>query len=353
MTGKVGVALIGSGIFVKEEHLPAVQACEHLELKAIYSRSLKSAKGVSEGLANVDLYSDDSERSYKELLSRDDVQSVIIALPIPVQPDFIKQALSAGKHVFAEKPLAKDVASGLELLKWYHDNIDTKKVTFADFLTHGSSGVAEQWRYYNSFLFGAEKARSFGKVIGCRVKVSASIQPGMKYLETEWRKKPEYQGGFLLDGGVHFMAGMRLLLGEEAKVVKASGFTTQLQPYLLPIDTVDAVFKLANGSTGNFSASFGTTFKGGEWSVACENGSVTVSGQKVTINPKDGDEEVVEKPDEQGGVKQEVFAWAESLVSGKQEPRQLPEQALADLEVLEAMLTSGEKGGQPIELKYQ
>ncbi|KAK3651565.1 hypothetical protein LTR56_004292 [Elasticomyces elasticus] len=341
---KFGVALIGSGIFVREEHLPAVQASDDLELKAIYSRSLKSAKGVAEGLSNVDLYSEDSEKGYKDVLSRDDVEAVIIALPIMVQPDFIKQALSAGKHVFAEKPLAKDVATGKELVEWYHANIDTKKVTF---------GIAEQFRYLNAFIYGAEQARGYGKVVGFRHKLSGNVQPGMKYLETEWRKKPEYQGGFLLDGGVHFVAGMRLLLGSEAKVAKASAFTTLLQAHLPPVDTVDATFQLANGRTGQFSASFGTTFKGSEWSIACEKGSITIDGKKVILRPLDGEEKVEEKPDDLGGVKQEVFAWAKSLVNGKPESLQSPEEALADLEVLEAMLKSGESGGQPVELKYQ
>ncbi|KAI6893000.1 hypothetical protein KC334_g13047, partial [Hortaea werneckii] len=175
MSAKIGVAIIGSGIFVKEEHLPAVQACEQLDLKAIYSRSLKSAQSVSESLANLDLYSDDSDQGYPALLSRTDIHAVIIALPILVQPDFIKQALKAGKHVLAEKPLAKDVATGKALLDWYHSNLDTKQVTF---------GVAEQFRYLNAFLYAAEKARGFGRVLGFRHKLGANIQPGAKYFET-------------------------------------------------------------------------------------------------------------------------------------------------------------------------
>ncbi|KXL42905.1 hypothetical protein M433DRAFT_136154 [Acidomyces richmondensis BFW] len=344
MSGKIGTAIIGSGIFVKEEHLPAVLACPDLELKAIYSRSLKSAQGVSNNREGVLLYSEDSQQGYKELLSRSDIQAVIIALPILVQPTFIKQALAAGKHVLAEKPLAKDVSTGKELVDWYHANIDTNKVTL---------GIAEQFRYYKAFIYAGDKAREFGKVLGFRLRLGALVQPGSKYYETEWRKNPEYQGGFLLDGGVHFIAGMRMLLGREANVEKTSAFTQQLQPHLPPVDTVDATFKLANGSTGTFSVSFGTTFTGAEWSVACEGGSVAVSGKTVTIRPKGGEEQVLEKSDEYGGVKDEVFAWAKSLLSGRQEPQQRPEEALADLDVLEAMLQSGEKGGLPIELKHQ
>ncbi|KAK5119011.1 hypothetical protein LTR62_000222 [Meristemomyces frigidus] len=354
MPPPINIALIGSGIFIKEEHLPAVLACPDLNLKAIYSRTLKSATTVSkllpttesENTTQVDLYSDDSAKgeTYPDLLARDDVHAVIIALPIIVQPRFIQEALKAGKHVLAEKPLAPDVQSGRELIEWYHDHIDTNKVTF---------GVAEQFRYLKAFLYAAEQARGMGKVIGFRHFLSADVKPDMKYFQTEWRRKPEHQGGFLLDGGVHFVAGMRLLLGKEAKVERVVAFTALGREHLGPVDTVDASFRLAGGGTGGFSVSMGTSFKGARWGVACERGSVSVEGDKVTVLPVHGEERVVEKGDEVGGVKQEVFAWAKGMVSGRQEERQRPEEGLADLEVLEAMLKSGKAGGQPVELKYQ
>ena len=360
MNGKIGVAIIGSGIFVREEHLPAVQQCPDLKLKAIYSRSLKSAKSVSEDLQDVQLYSEDSEKSYKDLLERSDIHAVIIALPILVQPDFIKQALSAGKHVLAEKPLAKDVAIGKELIDWYHANIDTKKLNFS---------IAEQFRYYAAYAYGAKKVAEFGKVVGLRVRMHAFIKPGAKYYETEWRKKPEYQGGFLLDGGVHFIAGIRVLLGKE-KVKRISAYTTQLQDYLPPVDTVDATWQLENGSSGTFSVSFGTSFTGSEWSVACEGGTVSVgggskTGAHVTTKPKDGEERTEQIKDEVESFKQEhvaigsvvpeVFAWAKTIVAGggKWDPRQSAEEGLADLEILEAMIKSGEGGGKSIELQHQ
>ena len=344
------------GIFVKEEHLPAVQQCPSLSLKAIYSRSLKSAKAVSEDIPSIDLYSEDSSQSYKDLLERSDVHAVIIALPILVQPDYIKQALSAGKHVLAEKPLAKDVATGKELINWYHKNVDTKKLNFS---------IAEQFRFYAGYVHGAEKVKELGKVLGCRTRMHALIEPeSNKYYQTEWRKTPEYQGGFLLDGGVHFIAGIRVLLGGGGvKVKKVSAFTTQQQEYLPPVDTVDATFQLDNGGTGSFSISFGTTYSGSEWSVACEKGTVSVARTTVTIKPIEGEERKEEVEDRVDGAKQEhveigsvmpeVFAWAKSLQDGKWDLKQTAEEALADLEILEAMLKSGESGGTPIELAYQ
>ena len=345
-----------TGIFVKEEHLPAVQRCPDLSLKAVYSRSLKSAQSVSDGLSDIQLYSDDSDEKYAQLLARVDIEAVIIALPILVQPKFIKEALSAGKHVLAEKPLAKDVETGKELLQWYGANINRNELNLS---------IAEQFRYYAAYEHGAAKVKEFGKILGLRVRMQTCIQPGMKYYETEWRKKPEYQGGFLLDGGVHFVAGIRNLLSESGeKVTNLSAFTSQLQDYLPPVDTVDSTWKLSNGGTGTFSVSFGTTFSGAEWSIACEGGTVSVDRTIVKSKPTGGEEVTEDIPEEVqgdtkgahvpiGSVVPEVFAWAKSLKTGKWDARQSPEEALADLEILEAMLRSGEKGGEVVELKYQ
>lgn len=329
-----------------------MQKCHDLELKAIYSRSLRSAQAVSEGLPTIDLYSNDSEsKDYTALLERSDVQAVIIALPILVQPDFIKQALKAGKHVLAEKPLAKDVATGKELVDWYNKEINTTKVNFS---------IAEQFRYLPAYLQAAQKISEMGKVLGFRVRMHACIQPGSKYYETEWRKKPEYQGGFLLDGGVHFIAGIRKLIGGGGeKVKRISAYTTMLRDYLPPIDTVDSTWQLSNGSTGTFSVSFGTTFSGAEWTVACEDGTVSVDRDEVTIKPKGGEAKTEKVKDEFGdvgigsGVKSEVFAWAGSLREGKWDARQSADEGLADLELLEAMVKSGESCGQSIDMKYQ
>jgi len=152
--------------------------------------------------------------------------------------------------------------------------------------------------------------------------------------ETPWRKTPEYQGGFLLDGGVHFIAGIRYMLGEEAAIVRASAYTSQLQKHLPPVDTVHATLKCKTGVSGIIDISFGTTATGGEWVVSCENGSVHVDRGKVTTTKPDGGEPEVKEFEDSNGVKEEVQAWAEGIVAGKQHQRQIPEEALKDLDVV-------------------
>jgi predicted dehydrogenase len=267
------------------------------------------------------------------------------SLPIPVQPDYIKKALSAGKHVLAEKPIAKDIATATELLSWYNSTIKSASASAPTFT------IAENFRYIDSYGYAAEKVASFGRILGFRARVQSFVAPGGKYFETYWRKTPSYQGGFLLDGGVHFVAATRLMLGEEAKPVRLSAFTAQLQEHLPPVDTLNATILLKNGASGTLAISFGTTFTGSEYTVAAEGGTVWVSRGKVVVTPKGGEEEVREFKEEGNGVKQEVRAWAESLTKGTPNERQSPEEALRDLEIVEACLKSGEKGGEPVDLK--
>jgi predicted dehydrogenase len=145
-----------------------------------------------------------------------------------------------------------------------------------------------------------------------------------------------------------------LLLGEEAKPTVVTAFTTLLLEHLIPVDTVNAVWQTKTGISGTFSVSFGTTLSGSEYEVACEKGSVTVGNGTVTVRQgleKEG--KVTQFKDEGSGVKQEVAAWAKSLADGKPNPGQAPEEALADLEVIEKMLKSGEAQGKAESLKYQ
>jgi predicted dehydrogenase len=228
------------------------------------------------------------------------------------------------------------------LLEFY--NATDKKATF---------GIAENFRFLESYSYGSDVVASLGRMLNFRIRFDALVQPGGKYFETAWRKVPEYQGGFLLDGGVHFLAATRLLLAGQ-KIVRTSAFTAQLQEHLPPLDTVHAVVQLGSGVSGTIEMSFGTTFSGSEYSVACEKGTVSVSRGKVTIVRigTDGkrEEELKEFTDEGNGVKPEVKAWAEGLEKGQADERQSPEEALKDLQLLEGMLKSGEQKGAPVEL---
>lgn len=145
------------------------------------------------------------------------------------------------------------------------------------------------------------------------------------------------------------IAGLRLILGATENITSVSAQTQQQQPYLPPVDTVDAVVKTASGATGIVSLSWGSPFSDNAFEFACEKGMVTMHFDRVTVNGEDHTIEFDGK-----GVVPEVAEFATAIVNGRPvENRQSPEQALADLEVLEQMLRSGEVEGEKMRLQLQ
>lgn len=141
---------------------------------------------------------------------------------------------------------------------------------------------------------------------------------------------------------MHFIAATRLLLGPSVHATSVSAFTAQHLPYLPPVDTVDAVWKLSNGASGTFSNTFASPVGTSEYRVVCERGTVTTGFGSGPMSPayvsvkRAGvdDEERKDFPEAGFGVKPEVTAWGEKLEKGGFDERQAPEQALKDLEIV-------------------
>lgn len=146
---------------------------------------------------------------------------------------------------------------------------------------------------------------------------------------------------------------MRVLLGKEELPTSLSAYSSLLQKHLPPVDTLSSVWQTKSGISGTFAMSFGSTYSTKNITVIGDKGSVSIAGDNVIVRDADG--EYTERAFDWGsyGVKNEIKAWAAALEAGKPDPRQSPEQGLADLEILEKMLRSGEQGGKVQELSLQ
>jgi predicted dehydrogenase len=82
---------------------------------------------------------------------------VILGLPISVQPEFIEAALTAGKHVLSEKPIAGTIARAQKLIKYYESDAVKGNATWA---------VAENFRFLESFEYGRQEVEKLGRILG-------------------------------------------------------------------------------------------------------------------------------------------------------------------------------------------
>ena len=172
----IGIAILGAGAFARDgmlsrsvlttialrlltaylEHIPAVEACPLLKLKAVYSHSRVAAQKLSQA-ENVDWYYDNPSTpryALNDLLAREDIQAVIIAVPLFLQSSFITKALAAGKHVLSEKPIAEDVKTAQLLIDWYRG---TRRGEIWS--------VAENFRFLPGIRLGADQIRRIGGTV--------------------------------------------------------------------------------------------------------------------------------------------------------------------------------------------
>lgn len=181
-------------------HLPAIHKLKDTyQLKAVYSRSKSSSTELAKaaealGLpSNPLVYHDEGSQdtNLDALLARDDIQVVIVVLPISIQPQVILKALAAGKHVISEKPVAPTVESGITLIQDYETNYKPKGLIWR---------VAENFEAEPGLLAAAKAIadQKIGKVLFWNLQVLRNVDEDNMWYKTSWRTVPDYQGGFLV-----------------------------------------------------------------------------------------------------------------------------------------------------------
>ncbi|MBZ0303327.1 MAG: Gfo/Idh/MocA family oxidoreductase [Anaerolineae bacterium] len=326
MSEPIRLALIGAGLFVRDAHIPALVALsDRYRVIAVASRTLESAQARAAEFP----YPVEATDNLPALLNRDDIEAIDVVLPIQVQPPVLEMALKSGKHVISEKPIARSVAEGQQLIAQH---------------TSGSQWtVAENFRYEAAYIRAAELVAqgAIGRPLVANWTMYSPLNPGDKYYETPWRRAGDFPGGFLLDGGVHWVAAFRLILGE---IVRVSGFAALTREDTPPLNALTANFEFASGCIANYSALFGAA-PGGDYStgltISSSEGLMQVLSDRVTITQ--GSETHSFKVSGADSVQAELAAFADSLRDGKLH-RNSPQQALQDTAVIEALLQSADSG---------
>ena len=103
------IAIVGAGAIVDVAHLPAYSSIG-LDVAGIFDVNTDRAQDVATRHGVPRVYA-----SIDELLGDDRVDVVDIAIVPWAQPDVVRQALSAGKHLLCQKPLAPSVGEAEEL----------------------------------------------------------------------------------------------------------------------------------------------------------------------------------------------------------------------------------------------
>jgi predicted dehydrogenase len=318
----VRIALVGAGVFARDAHLPSLlRLPEHFEIAAVFSRSLAAAEALAQSIP----YPVPTYTNLGALLAQPDIQAVDLMLPVAVMPAVLPQIWVAGKPVLSEKPIAPNVATGRSLIEQHAKG------------RHPLWLVGENWRYEAAFLQAAEIVASgeIGTPLTCHWAVFSPITPDSKYYHSEWRRDTSFRGGYVTDGGVHHVAALRMILGE---VTEVTATFTQHRADLPPGDTLAATLRFANGALGTYLATYATR---APWSphlfIAGTQGSLRVQRREIEVTSHGTTRQI--QCSGFDGVEKQLAALANTLRTGAAHLC-TPQEALADLAVIEAMLDS-------------
>lgn len=320
------VGLIGAGIFARDAHVPAWLALQgRARVVAVWSRTRASAEACAALLpGHVEI-----EENIGALLARQDIDAVDIVLPIDAQPDVVEMALAAGKHVISEKPIAASVQRAQALIEAWRP---TGRVWM----------VAENYRYERTWRKVAELVHSgaLGRPLSLTWALYAPMTPAVKYYHTPWRFSGQVGGGFVVDGGVHHMAVVRMVMGEVAAVKAIAAHQRRDLP---APDTISSALEFESGALGHYFVTFAAR-PGVELPlvVAGTEGILRAQREWVEVVREDGVARY-ELPG-RNGVEAEIEAFVAAVMDGAPHDN-APQQALRDLTVITTMLQSAEEGG--------
>ncbi|MBL9122195.1 MAG: bi-domain-containing oxidoreductase [Planctomycetaceae bacterium] len=226
-TSKVGVGVIGAGIFTKGTLLPA------LRQSGATLVSIASASGVTAADAARKYSFQKSTTDYRTLLSDPAINTIFITTRHNLHVPMVVAALEAGKHVFVEKPLAIDQAgldqvraafertTGLQLMVGFNRRYSPHAVKIRQLLTGRAQPVC------------------------MNMLVNAGTIP-----PEHWVHDPIVGGGRIIGEGCHWIDLLSSLVG--APVTEVQGMSIGDAPGVAtPDDKTSLALRFADGSLGN------------------------------------------------------------------------------------------------------
>lgn len=234
--GVIGVGVIGKA------------HAKRLSSGAANTTLVALADAVPEAATAVAAEYDTTALTPDELLARDDIDAVVIAVPSGLHADITVQALDAGKHVLLEKPIDVTVDAA--------DRIIEAEKRSGTVLT-----IMSQRRFapHNQYLQHAINSGGFGQVTAATVEVA--LWRTQEYYDSgEWRGTWALDGGgALMNQGVHLVDMALWLLGDIEEVYAHTGLLAHER-----IEVEDTVTITARSKAGALITFIATTAAQGQ-----------------------------------------------------------------------------------------
>ena len=301
----IRLGIIGTGLAVEKLHWPALKRMTDRFAITAFCDVARPAAERFAGYSGASMT--DYTPDYHTLLGRNDVDAVLISLPIPLNLSVTRAALEAGKDVICEKPPGANVAEGRAY------------VELAAAHPERTILVAENW-FYRDDLRLARSLLDEGRLghvhLAAWRSVSQMVPREGEFSSTPWRQQAEYEGGPHLDGGVHYVAQLRLLCGDADRV---AGETQDANAIFAGPSDLALNLRFVSGAIGAYTASYPEVPVPADANDLRLYGSeavMTVGRNELEIHDPDGTVEVYRLEGADGGYFNEFLNFAEAVTDG-------------------------------------
>jgi predicted dehydrogenase len=193
------------------------------------------------------------------LLSRNDIDAVVIAAETSMHADLVEQAAAAGKAIVVQKPIALTMDQADRIVA----TVQRAGVPFS---------MAWQMRVdpHNVQAKSLLESGDFGRVFMVRRRHCLTTQY-MKDFDKSWHVQPELNRDIFADDAAHPIDFIYWLLGMPTSVFAELG--TLLNP-AIPNDNGIAIFRYPDGTFAEVSCSFVAVAGENTLEIVCEHGVI-------------------------------------------------------------------------------
>ncbi len=276
---------------------------------------------------------------WQDVVARDDVEAVIVCTPPNLHAEIAIAAMRTGKDILCEKPLARNLDAGREMLRVARESGVRLKCGF-NLRYHPAMRQVRRW-YEDG---------NIGEIDWIRCRYGIGGRPGY---DREWRAQTEISGGGqLMDQGIHLLDLCRWFLGDFAEVF---GFLATRFWEIAPLeDNAFALLRTAGGQVASLHASWTQWKPLFSFEVFGHDGYVTVEGlggaygiERAILGRRNFaaplSEEVVEFRGEDRSWEEEWREFA-SAISERREPSASGTDGLAAIELAQGIYESARLG---------
>lgn len=263
---KARIALIGTGSR-GQYHIHNLLLIPHARIVALcdcYEPNLQAAAALCPGAK---LY-----RDYRKLLEDKDIDGVIISTPLGSHAAITLDALSAGKHVFCEKAMARTLDECKAVYDAYQKS---DKVLY----------FCMQRMFDEKYLRGMKLLHEglIGEIVGmrCHWFRNADWRREVPSPELErqinWRLYKEHSGGLMTELACHQIEVCNLAVGRIPQSISGMGDIVYWKDGREVYDSVNVIYRYADGRKINYESLISNKFNGMEDQMLGKKGTMELA----------------------------------------------------------------------------